>query len=312
MEDPVNHYGSNCIDWSIGAMFCHEKPLFKLLKMCKAYGVNHGMKWVFGSPLCVMAGGRVAPVDLNASDAIGIMKDWMNQGLGCRLTFQNPYLTYDDIFQDKKGMELLKAANDMSTKDVQNGVILVSDVLADIVKEKFPNLQVILSTIRAAYEVGYGPKKDTLEWYSNKLNDELYDMVVVSASKCWEEGFFEALPQKEKIEVIASHGCVRNCPRAMRHYDAMLWGSLCHMFNVPGNGSMEQCNRVVEECIRHKKSHPFEESSLNAERISHLTSIGVHHFKIAGRLDNDNDILRDVMEYVFKPEKVRYMLNTID
>jgi len=312
MEDPLKHYGSDDIDWSIGSLFCHERPLFKILTLCKTYGISSGIKWVFGSPLCIMGGGRVSPVDLNASDAIGIMEKWINQGIGCRLTFQNPYLSYDDCYQDKKGMDILKSANEMSTKDVTNGVILASDILADIVREKFPNLQVILSTIRTAFDVGYGPKKDTLEWYAEKLKDSLYDIVVVNAAKCWEDGFFEALPEKNKIEVIASHACVRNCPRAMRHYDAMIWGSLCRIFKIPGNGSLEQCNRISEECIRYKRNHPFECSSLNEKQISHLVSIGIHHFKIAGRVDNDDDHLRDVLQYVFHPEKVRFMMNSID
>ena len=311
MINPVRDYGAE-IDWSVGALFCHEAPLFQILRLCEKFGVEHPIRYVFGSIPSIMAGGRVPPASIPAEDAPAIMDMYLERGIACRLTLSNPYVMPQDIEADKDNAVLLEHLNASPCGKAKNGVILTSDILAEHVRDTYPNLEVVLSIIRPAYDTGYGPQKDTLEYYTEKLEDPLYDIVVVNAAKIYEEGFMEALPRKEKVELLASHACVLNCPRAKEHYDAMLWGSLCKLYGVMGNGAAAQCNAVTDACLRHKEKHPFETSSFNEQQIRWLVSLGFRHFKLAGRLDSDGDFQRDVMHYVFQPERVRHMLKLAD
>lgn len=204
MNPYIKDYGSE-IDWNIGSLFCHEKPVFRLLRICEDYNIDHPIRYAFGSIPSLMAGGRVPLIEITLEDALQTLAAHIEEGLACRLTLSNPHADAKMIKEDSINAALMSFLNTHSVEGKRHGIIVTSDILAQHARDAYPNLEVILSIIRPAYDVGYGPGKDTLEWYSEKLTDPLYDVVVVNNAKLYEEGFLEALPCKDKV----------NCLRAM-------------------------------------------------------------------------------------------------
>lgn len=301
-------YGAD-IDWNVGSLFCHESVLEGILDICRFYEIGCGIKYAFGSVSSIMAGGRIPPMELDANEAIKIM-DWhLQNGIACRLTLSNPHLTEKDIKEDSINAELMEWLDRHRLPDARNGIILSSDVLAEWIRSKYPNLDVVLSILRPAYETGYGKDKDTLEWYSERLESDLYDIVVVNGAKLYEDGFMEALPLKDKVELIACHDCVRNCPRAKAHYEGMLACSLALHKGDQASASSAQarCASILEDCRLWKRRHPMETAAYAEDEIRKLAAMGYRHFKLAGRTASDEKFKSNLCHYVYRHELMHYL-----
>lgn len=297
------------IDWNVGSLFCHENVIKKILSICNFYNASHGIKYVFGSIPSLMAGGRIPPMEMDANDAVKTL-DWhIQNGIACRLTLSNPHLTEKDVKSDAVNAELLGWLNRHPLPNAKNGVILSSDVLARHIRDQYPNLDVVLSILRPAYETGYGKDKDTLEWYSKMLQSDLYDIVVVNGAKLYEDGFMESLPFKDKVELIACHDCVRNCPRAKAHYEGMLACSLALYRNDEAKAAagMARCDSVLQDCRAWKRIHPTDTAAYSEDEIKKLASMGFKHFKIAGRTASDDKFKSNLIHYAFKYELMHYL-----
>lgn len=310
-EMPCNflkNYGAE-IDWNVGSLFCHEAVLEGILKICKFYNADTGIKYAFGSIPSIMAGGRIPPMNIGVKDAVKAMERHLGNGIACRLTLSNPHLTQADIDADSINAELMEWLDGNSVQGARNGIILSSDILARHVREKYSNLDVVLSILRPAYETGYGKDRDTLEWYSEKLESDLYDTVVVNGAKLYEEGFMEALPLKDKVELIACHDCVRNCPRAKAHYEGMLACSLALHKGDQASASSAQarCASILEDCRIWKRRHPMETAAYAEDEIRKLAAMGYRNFKLAGRTASDEKFKSNLCHYVYRHELMHYL-----
>ena len=304
---PLKDYG-RLLSWSVGTLFCHEDVLFKYLWLAREFSFKLPIRWAFGAIQSPLAGGRVPPLNLDQMDAIGTLSEHIKEGIACRLTLSNPHIVEKDIVVDTKTQGLLKFLNEsLPDNGARNGVILSSDILAEHVKNCYPNLQVILSTIRTAYDVGYGRKKDTFSWYSSLLENPLYDVVVVNNSKLYEEGFMEALPFKEKVELIACTDCVQNCQMARNHYEGLheyIKRLAKGLDTTEANNLIES---VAEKCVAFRESHKARHSSYSEGEIRRLAQMGYTQFKIAGRANSRERLSRDIWCYLFRHDVARFM-----
>ena len=302
----LKDYGAD-ISWSIGSLFCHEDVLVRLLTLLNEYNVPNPVKWAFGMPSALMAGGRLPVLEMDVHEGVRYLASHLEDGIACRLTLSNPYVDALMTREDRLSMELLSFLNSHSIDRARNGVILVSDYLANLVRDRFPNLEVILSVIRPAYEVGYG--SDTLEWYSEKLANPLYDVVVVNNARVLEAGFAEALPSKERVELLACHDCISDCRMARMHYDLVADYGMRYC-------RMQDCSeqdRALKElkmrCRERCKKNPWATGSLSADEIRHLASLGFRQFKISGRTATDERFEWDLKAYLFRHEQIRFLDN---
>ena len=309
MEDLLKDYGAE-LEWNVGSLFCHDETLhgtFGVVKICQEFGVPNPVKWAFGSIPSLLSGGRVPPYDFGREEALSILGGNLDRGVACRLTLSNPYATQSDIQKDVKSRDLLDFLNTHSIDSAKNGVIVSCDLVAEHVREAYPNLEVILSILRTVYDVGYGKDRNTVEYYSNLLENPLYDRVVVDSAKVHEEGFIESLPRKDKIELIACVECIRNCPIARQHYDAIHTLSQCICYGLDRSKAYERIYEVMDQCVANKRKHPDQNLALNENEIKKLASIGCRQFKIAGRVNTDANFKRDLFAYLFKYERARYL-----
>ena len=309
MHYALKDYGAD-LQWNVGTLFCHDKVLFRLVSFCTKFEVPIPVKWAFGCIPSLMGSGMAVPTVHTQMDAVGIIERHLECGIACRLALTNPHVDSKMIQSDKVNLGLIKFLNESVLNGCQrNGIIVSSDVLAECVKESYPNLDVILSVIRPAYDVGYGRLNDTLEWYAEKLENPLYDIVEVNNSKLHEDGFLESLPSKDKVELIACRDCIRNCPFTKHHFESALGVMKKLDFSAKGEKAKLMLDEVSKMCVCHRMKHLDQASSYDFEDIKRLASLGYRRFQISCRRNTDERIEQDISEYMFSYKHLRYLEN---
>lgn len=290
-EQLVRNYKSQ-VDWNIGCLFAHDDAILELLDSCKALNVELPIKYVFGSMPCVLTGGRISAKTAKDMDSAHLLFDeYNNRGVGVRLTFSS-HVVEDNELEDETCNNLLSYLNNSRS---DNGVIVSSDKVAEYIKKNYSNLQLIASQIKPSVEVGLG--NDNVDYY-NKLFD-LYDIVVVNPYKVKDANFLEEIRHKDRVEFIANHHCVANCPMAKLHYDAVIKASKKLLSGENADKDLERLNNIIGRCITLKRQNPLNGTSFSFEEIEMLANMGYKHFKIEGRTFTEQTFLRDVGTYIF-------------
>ena len=307
MHYALKDYGAN-LKWSVGTLFCHDKVLDEIIDLCRKFGILHPIKWAFGcipGPLSSAMALSSIHSELKAEEAI---EHCLKRGIACRLALSNPHADSKMIAHDSRNRELMHILNEERIEGASNGVIVSSDMLAEHIRENHPNLEVILSCVRPAYDVGYGKLNDTLEWYSERLFNPLYDVVEVNNAKIHEEGFMEDLPCKDKVELIACRDCLRNCPFTKHHYEASL--NVANQFHLFGYEKTKMLlDEVNEMCVAYRMKHWDQASSFCKEDICRLAKLGYERFQISSRRNTPDRVARDIKEYIFDYRHLRYFEN---
>ena len=308
MHYALKDYGAD-LKWSVGSLFCHDEMLFGILDLCRRFDIDHPIRWAYGCiPSLMGSGMAISPVHTVYS-AVSIMNKYLDYGIACRLALTNPHADLKMIADDIPNCELMKFLNENSLDWERNGVIVSSDILAEYIKEAYPNLDVVLSVVRPAYDVGYGKMNDTLEWYSEKLESQMYDYVGVNNAKIHEDGFMERLPFKEKAELVACRNCMRNCPYTKHHFEAALGVNRFLYSSKDVERSKLMLNEVEKMCVAARKRNLDQASSLTEENIRHLAGLGYRNFQLSARMNTCDRFKRDVEEYLFIYKHLRYLQN---
>ena len=304
----LKDYGED-IQWNVGSLFCHDEAIMKILDFCGKYGIQHSIKWAFGCIPSPLASAMALPKLHTFGMARQTIMKYLEHGVACRLALTNPHANEEMIAMDRNARKLMEFLDETSNSSCPNGVVLSSDFLAEYVRERHPHLNVILSTVRVAYDVGFGKACDTVEWYSDKLKNPLYDIVEVNNAKIHEEGFMEKLPRKDKVELIACINCIRNCPYARHHFES----ALGVMRDACAEASPEKCRMMLCEvskmCIANRKRHLDQASSYTREEIRKIAALGYRRFQLSARMNDDERFLQDVKHYLFNYNHLRYLEN---
>ena len=310
MHYALKDYGAE-LDWNIGSLFCHDEILLKTVDLCSEFKIPNPIKWAFGCIPSLLSSGMAISDVVTENVAEQVAISHIERGVACRLALTNPHADINCIHRDRDSLRLMSFLNSHSPDGIRNGVIVSSDALAMYVREAYPNLETILSSVRPAYDVGYGILNDTVEWYVEKLNTSLYDIVEVNNSKAYEEGFMESLPFREKVELIACRDCIRNCPYTKCHFES----ALGIMNQMRKENSFEKSRLMYDEvtkmCIANRRKHLDQASSYSPEEIKRLVSLGYRRFQISSRRNTDERIARDIGEYLFNYRHLRYLENLI-
>jgi len=294
MVQLLKDYGGE-IDWNVGALFAHDSFIHNLFDMCQDLGYEIPIKYVFGSIPCKFQGGRFAPKNMIIKEAIRLIESYNSRNIGCRLTFSNVFITEEDLANERSN-KLLEAINKVEGR--LNGVIVSSDLLAEYIREKYDNLELISSMVKPSCEVGLGDYKDTTEYYNSLF--ELYDIVVINPSKVNDSDFLRNIKYPERVEFIANHRCVPNCPRAKLHYETQMRISDKYLKEgMVSEEDTEIINNLKTKCHDVKNKNPLLGSTFSCSDIEKLTRLGYKHFKIEGRDNDDITFARDLGDYIF-------------
>ena len=239
---------------------------------------------LYGAPSdCLWGGGRAAFSDADVDDVLELANEF---GISARLTFSNSLLREEHL-SDRKCNELCKK---FSNTSVKNGVIVHSDLLADYLKSKYPELYLVSSTTKVL---------TNFDDSQAELSRPDFDYVVPDfrLNKAFDK--LAALPQeqKDKVEFLCNECCDFDCKKRKLCYE---------------NVSRKNLGQEVAD---HKCSSPdaaggyrFSLAMKNPAFIglqdikNTYLPMGFTNFKLEGRGLGSAIVLEFLLYYMTKPE----------
>ena len=148
-------------------------------------------------------GGRFSYGDqCDAAFVRNVIKSINGWGVPVRYTYTNPLIKEADLADDYCNFCMEAADNGM------NEVLVVSPVLEEYIRKKYPRFKINSSTCKEIRDVG-------------GLNEELkkdYALVVLDYNMNNQFDLLEQISDKERCEVLVNACCVPECPRRGEHY----------------------------------------------------------------------------------------------
>ena len=162
---------------------------------------------VYGAPAdCIWGGGRAGFGDDDAKKVLDLMKGY---GISARLTFSNSLLREEHLL-DKKCNALCRLFEE--TGDIQNGVIIHSDLLLEYLKKNYPNLYFVSSTTKVL---------TNFQDFLKEVKREEFRYVVPDfrLNKSFEQLNTLTQTEKDKVEFLCNECCWFGCKDRKRCYE---------------------------------------------------------------------------------------------
>ena len=240
---------------------------------------------VYGAPAdCLWGGGRIGFGEDRPEDVCALMREY---GISARLTFSNSLLKPEHL-SDAKCNALCALFEGCG--NVQNGVIVCSDLLLKHIGQRYPGLYFVSSTTKVLTEF------DQLE---KELNRKEFRFVVPDfrLNKAFDR--LRALPdaQKRKVEFLCNECCWYDCPDRRACYE-----------NVSRRALGEDC--AEHRCVSPNahRGYRFSDAMKNPGFIGIgdirdiYLPMGFSHFKIEGRSLGSALVLEFLLYYMTRPE----------
>lgn len=240
---------------------------------------------IYGAPSdCIWGGGRVELSDCETNEVLSLVDKYH---ISARLTFSNSLLTKEHL-SDKKCNELCSLLN--RNGQVQNGVIVHSDLLLSYLKQKYDNLYFISSTTKVI--------TDFCEFEREAMRNE-FDYVVPDFRLNKELDKLNALNSdiKDKVEFLCNECCFFGCVDRKVCYEEVCRKNLGidssgHICNAPEGNHGYSFSRAM--------SNP---GFISVKDIIEVYKpMGFSNFKIEGRGLGSALVLEFILYYMTKPE----------
>lgn len=244
---------------------------------------------IYGAPAdCLWGGGRVGYGEHSPEVICQWMKEW---GISARLTFSNSLLKKEHLSDRRCNAlcQLFSKGND-ENKQIENGVIVYSDLLLSYIKEHYPSLYAVSSTTKVLTKFAE---------LKSELEREQFRYVVADfrLNKAFEQ--LSALPQdeKDKLEFLCNECCFYGCQDRANCYE-----------NVSRKNLGEDCPEHICCAPNSGMGYRFSEAMKNPGFISieditkQYLPMGFSQFKIEGRSLGSAMILEFLLYYMTKPE----------
>lgn len=244
-------------------------------------------------PFALWNGGRLISHDqCDAAFVKNVIKNINAQNIPIRYTFTNPLITKEDL-DDPFCNFCMEAAD-----NGKNEVIVVSPILEEYLREKYPSYRFNSSTCKEIKDV-------------EALNKELaedYQYVVLDYNLNGKWELLEGLENKEKLEILVNAVCVPNCKRRGDHYKHIARTQKIIQQNqkLPPGRQMKTepwyCEYGDKNCL-----YTIQEYStfVSVENIwDKYVPLGINNFKIEGRTANLFSLIETYCYYMIKPEYV--------
>ena len=240
---------------------------------------------VYGAPAdCIWGGGRAGFGDDDAKKVLDLMKGY---GISARLTFSNSLLREEHLL-DKKCNALCRLFEE--TGDIQNGVIIHSDLLLEYLKKNYPNLYFVSSTTKVLTNF-----QDFLK--EVKREDFQYVVPDFRLNKSFDRLNTLTQIEKDKVEFLCNECCWFGCKDRKACYET-----------VSRKNLGENCQEHICAAPDSGEGYLFSKAMENPGFIS-VTDIkdtylpmGFSNFKIEGRGLGSALILEFLLYYMTRPE----------
>jgi len=241
---------------------------------------------IYGAPAdCLWGGGRVGFGDADPVE----VRDMLNEyGISSRLTFSNSLLREEHL-TDKKCNYLCDVFA-KSENDLQNGIIVYSELLLEYIRLYYPEFYLVSSTTKV--QTGFN---DFLNEVARK--DFSYVVPDFRLNKKYE--LLESLSgrQKDKVEFLCNECCYTHCMDRKACYE-----------NVSRKNLGEDCPEHICRAPGGNEGYRFSKAMSKPEFIgicdiqNYYLPKGFSNFKIEGRGLGSAMILEFILYYMTKPE----------
>ena len=240
---------------------------------------------IYGAPQdCIWGGGRTSFGDADPQEVLALMQEY---GISARLTFSNSLLREAHL-QDKKCNEL--CAMFEKSGDMQNGIIVHSDLLLDYLKRTYPGFYFVSSTTKVLTD---------FEQFQEEVNRDEFRYVVPDfrLNKQFDKLNRMGDEEKEKIEFLCNECCWFGCKDRKKCYETVSKNNLGE--NFPDHLCMAPDS---------KDGYMFSKAMGNPGFIgvSDIREVyqpmGFSNFKIEGRGLGSALILEFLLYYMTRPE----------
>ena len=200
-------YKFNNIGWSMTLLFTNNSFFIPLLYNLTG---NETINYVYGSPKCCWSGGRLSNINIKSINFIEkIIYKIKDYNVIPSFTFTNTGIT-KELLKDEFCNILLKIISESNSE-----IILVSELLYEHIKNKYPNIKLCASVLKSTYQ----NIKDKDETQHINALIEKYDRVVIRPEYAIEKnGNFNGIKDISKIELIVNQACAMNCDCANEDY----------------------------------------------------------------------------------------------
>lgn len=240
---------------------------------------------IYGAPAdCIWSGGRVEFGEQEPREVLALLQEY---GISARLTFSNSLLEKDHLL-DKRCNDLCALFE--KSGEIQNGVIVHSDLLLDYLKTNYPELYLVSSTTKVLTEFQ--------QLLSEVEREEfLYVVPDFRLNKAFDKWNTLSEAQKHKVEFLCNECCWFGCKDRKRCYEAV-------SSKVLGENAFEHhCTAPdAEDGYRFSKAMT-NPGFIGVEDIQNIyLPMGFSNFKIEGRGLGSALILEFLLYYMTKPE----------
>ena len=240
---------------------------------------------IYGAPSdCIWGGGRTSFGDADPQKVLALMQEYK---ISARLTFSNSLLRKEHL-QDRKCNALCELFE--KQMEVENGVILHSELLLNYLQNTYPNFYLVSSTTKVLID---------FQRLLEEVNREEFRYVVPDfrLNKMFDKLNPMSDSQKEKVEFLCNECCWFGCKDRKACYESVSrknLGESCQEHNCHAPGA--------------EGGYLFSKAMTNPGFIS-VTDIrdvyrpmGFSNFKIEGRGLGSALILEFLLYYMTRPE----------
>lgn len=240
---------------------------------------------IYGAPAdCVWGGGRVGFGENNPKEVLALMKEY---GISARLTFSNSLLRTEHL-SDKKCNYLCSMFGEKN--EIQNGVIIHSDLLLEYLKNKYPEFYFVSSTTKVLSDF------EQLKHEMNR-NDFLYVVPDFRLNKELDKLNRLSEKQKDKVEFLCNECCWFGCADRKKCYETVSRKNLGEKFTE------HRCVAPDAESGYKFSKAMTNPGFIGIDDIKNIyMPMGFSNFKIEGRSLGSALILEFLLYYMTKPE----------
>ena len=240
---------------------------------------------IYGAPAdCVWGGGRVGFGENNPKEVLALMKEY---GISARLTFSNSLLRTEHL-SDKKCNYLCSMFGEKN--EIQNGVIIHSDLLLEYLKNKYPEFYFVSSTTKVLIDF------EQLKHEMNR-NDFLYVVPDFRLNKELDKLNRLSEKQKDKVEFLCNECCWFGCADRKKCYETVSRKNLGEKFTE------HRCVAPDAESGYKFSKAMTNPGFIGIDDIKNIyMPMGFSNFKIEGRSLGSALILQFLLYYMTKPE----------
>lgn len=238
---------------------------------------------IYGAPAgCIWGGGRISCGGAAACEVLALLREY---GISGRLTFSNSLLRAEHLADPQCNALCEQFAKGGGA---QNGVIVHSDLLADYLQQRWPELYLVSSTTKVLTEFA-------------QLRQELakpqfrYVVPDFRLNKAFDR--LAGLKEKRKVEFLCNECCWPGCRERKECYE-----------NVSRKNLGEHCSDHICAAPEGEKGYRFSAAMKNPAFIGirdireTYLPMGFSQFKIEGRGLGSAMLLEFILYYLTKPE----------